>query len=178
MEVWKDVAGYEGLYQVSNLGRVKSILFRNNIVIKAREKILAQRESNSGYFMVGLHKERKVKQHYVHRLVAEAFLYSDPDAIEVNHINGNKHDNRVENLEFCKHSENIKHARKTGLLASAKGAHNKNSKSVAQYDLNMKLLARYASCGEAQRSTGVWAGNVSKAARLGCTAGGYFWKYT
>lgn len=105
-EQWKDVEGYEGLYQVSNMGRVKS--FHHD---KVHGRILKPKEHRDGYLQVDLYRGGKRKTQKIHRLVAEAFLGSRPSPDhEVNHKNGNKLDNRIENLEWVTHSENTTHA--------------------------------------------------------------------
>lgn len=104
MEVWKDIEGYEGLYQVSNLGR-----------IRRDKKIKKPHVDHGGYLTVWLCKHSVQKCLKVHRLVASAFLSNPEGKRTVNHINGVKTDNRVENLEWATHSENINHANKTGL---------------------------------------------------------------
>lgn len=103
-EVWKDIAGYEGLYQVSNLGRVKR---------DGRIKTLSV--DRGGYLYVWLSKHSKMKCLKVHRLVADAFIENPNGKRTVNHIDGNKKNNQVDNLEWATHSENIIHANKTGL---------------------------------------------------------------
>ena len=97
-EIWKDVVGYEGLYKVSNFGRVKS-LPRNGTV--KYEKLLRQKVSKKGYCTVALSKHGKIKYKMVHRLVAEAFLDNPKDLPQVNHKNENKLKNYVDNLEWC-----------------------------------------------------------------------------
>lgn len=108
-EIWKDIKGYERLYQISNYGRVKSLVFNNNICKKKREKILSPTDNGKGYLIIGLRKNGKRKNYYIHRLVAEHFLKNDKNLKEVNHINFNKKNNSVENLEWVTKEKNIKH---------------------------------------------------------------------
>lgn len=119
MEIWKDIKGFEGLYQVSNEGRVKSLIcnhfgrFKN----ESGKRILSQTKCREGYMRVVLVKDGKNYNRCVHRLVLISFCGYDanPDKKQVNHINGKKNDNRLENLEWVTQSENMKHAYKTGL---------------------------------------------------------------
>lgn len=105
-EVWKDVVGYEGAYIVSNHGRVKSIPRRN----RRTELVLSQYISSSGYAMTGLSLDGVFKNRPVHRLVAEAFIPNPLDLPEVNHIDGDKTNNALDNLEWCSTSQNILHS--------------------------------------------------------------------
>ena len=92
MEIWKDIKGYEGLYEVSNQGNIRSL----------KTGKLRKPTNNFGYLRINLCKNNVVKFHMVHRLVAEAFIENnDPNLTQVNHKNENKQDNRVENLEWC-----------------------------------------------------------------------------
>ena len=93
-EIWKDIEGYEGLYKISNMGRVKSIKFN-------KEKILFLQKDKYGYLRVGLRKMGKLKNYFVHRLVAEAFIPNPNNLPIVNHKDENKQNNCVENLEWC-----------------------------------------------------------------------------
>ena len=106
MEIWKDIEDYEGIYQISNLGNVKSLNYRGT----KQERLLKLIPNKIGYINVQLCKNGIVKPFYVHRLVAIAFLNKDNNKNEVNHINMVKTDNRVENLEWCTKSENIIHS--------------------------------------------------------------------
>lgn len=121
-EVWKDIIGYEGLYQVSNFGNVKSL--GNNFTRK--ERLLKLSPQSKGYLTVVLQKNGKRKTTLVHRLVAEYFIPNLDKKLQVNHINGIKTDNRVENLEWVSHRENLDHAIKNNL--TLKGEENPNSK--------------------------------------------------
>ena len=105
MEIWKNIENYENKYQISNFGNVKSLNYRGT----KKEKLLKLVPNKIGYINVQLSKNGIVKPFYVHRLVAIAFLNNVKGKNEVNHINMIKHDNRVENLEWCSKSENIIH---------------------------------------------------------------------
>lgn len=110
METWKDVPNYYGLYQVSDLGRVKSLRFNKELILKLET-------STKNYFICTLYKNKKAKRFYVHQLVSMAFLNHTPNGITlvVNHKNFNRKDNRLENLEVVKNRENTnqKHLKST-----------------------------------------------------------------
>ena len=116
MEIWKPVVGYEGFYEVSSYGRVRSVDHYANTGIRHSKKrfvaghILKLHEKRNGYLAVDLSKENHVTTVAVHRLVAMAFLEKQEHHTQVNHINCDKRDNRVENLEWCTAEENRKHA--------------------------------------------------------------------
>lgn len=115
MEVWKDIVGYEGKYQVSNLGYIKSLeMWTGDKYIK-RDKILRGSLSNNGYLYVSLCKGGKAKKYKVNRLVAQAFIENPYNLPITNHIDGDKTNNCVDNLEWTTQSENLKHAYRTGL---------------------------------------------------------------
>ena len=115
MEEWKDIKGYEGIYQVSNLGRIKSLERIDNSNHKVKGKILKIIPENRGYSVVNLCKDGKCKTYKVHRLVAIAFLENPDNKPQVNHIDGNKKNNSILNLEWVTAEENINHAWDTGL---------------------------------------------------------------
>ncbi|WBK39941.1 HNH endonuclease [PinkBerry-associated phage LS06-2018-MD08] len=129
-EIWKDIKGYEGYYQISNLGRVKSLERKcktNNSYRIKKEKILKGGFTTKRYKHVTLLKNKITKTYQIHRLVAIAFIENLLNKETVNHKNGIKDDNRVENLEWMTYSENIKHAFDTG-LKSLKGENHNQTK--------------------------------------------------
>ena len=124
-EIWTDVEGYEGLYQVSNLGRVKTLSKKHWCASRttskkwyymAKEKVLKGQISNAGYRLVGLTKDLKCKVYSVHRLVAIAFIPNPNMKEQVNHKDGDKLNNNVDNLEWATRSENTIHALRSGLM--------------------------------------------------------------
>lgn len=125
-ESWKDIAGYEGLYRVSDIGnlmRYEKLVtsgVKNRAIKIYPEDILIQTITKQGYKRVRLNKNGKVKNFLIHRLVAMAFIPNPDKKLYVNHINGVKDDNMVENLEWCSSSENQAHAYQTGLKTITK----------------------------------------------------------
>lgn len=109
-EIWKDIQGYEGLYQISNMGNVRSLLFINGKSKIIRKKTLKQNITKHKRCLIHLYKNTIRKAKSVHRLVAEAFLSNQDSLPEVNHIDGNTLNNKVTNLEWCSKSYNSKHA--------------------------------------------------------------------
>ena len=127
VEIWKDIVGYEGLYQVSNLGNVKSIRVypRDKKYVNKNLKPVLQK---IGYYSFTLCRENSKKIFMLHRLISEAFIDNNNNKPCVNHINGIKTDNRIENLEWVTYSENSKHAHDNNLQVSIKGSSHCNSK--------------------------------------------------
>jgi hypothetical protein len=111
-EVWKDISGYEGLYQASNLGRIKRL--KNNLIFK-------NVKNHHGYYHVTLTKNKKQQTKDVHRMIAITFLPKNNNKNYINHKDCNKLNNKIENLEWCTSSENIQHALKNNLIKYRKG---------------------------------------------------------
>lgn len=120
-ETWKDIPGYEGVYMASNLGRIRRMY-------DVGFKILKISFNRKGYCRVSLTKDGKSKGYFSHRLVAYAFIPNPENKPQVNHINGIKDDNRVENLEWNTNIENLRHALINGLSSDNVGTSNSNAK--------------------------------------------------
>jgi hypothetical protein len=171
------IAGYEGLYEVGNDGSVRSvdrIVTRNNpkknihtMVQKGR--VLKRAFYSNGYAFVGLSKEGIIKQYLIHRLVAKAFL-SGNHLLQVNHINGNKKDNRVENLEWCTGQENRIHAIKTG-LQNPFGGNNGYARNI-QLEKNGIILS-FSTQREAAKQIGAKEVTLSAARKYNRNINGY-----
>lgn len=177
LEIWKDIDGYEGLYQVSNLGRVKSLNYKRT----GKEKILKAGKNSDGYLQVGLHKQGEEKKYLVHRLVAQAFIPNPNNLPQVNHINEDKTDNRVEeqytNLEWINNFDNCNHGTRNVRISKA-NINGKISKKVKQYSLEGEFIKEFQSTMEVERQLGFSNGNISS-----CCSGrykqayGFIWKY-
>ena len=167
-EIWKDIKGFEGLYQVSNLGRIKSLKRPYGL----KEKILKPQIDHRGYYRVDLWKQSIGKHYKVHRLVWETFNGSIPEGFQVNHINEIKSDNRLENLNLMTPKENTNWG--TGIERSAK----KRSKVVLQFTLEDILIKEYPSVNQAERETGFANQHIFDCCKgKQKTAYGYKWKY-
>ena len=163
-EIWKDIAGFEGLYQISSWGRVKSLK-------NGKEKILRSGVDGGGYLYVVLYKDRKYKNYKVHRLVANAFIPNPDNLPVINHIDECKTNNFVGNLEWCSYSYN------NSYNCAAKKRGEKLSKQVGQYSLDGELLKVWTSLNEAERN-GFNEGNICSCCKgKRKTHGGFIWKY-
>ena len=130
-EIWKDIEGFEGLYQVSNLGRVKSLVRP----YRRTEKIITATPNTAGYLIVGLRRPGSVKSMLVHRLVMQAFEPIDnSDEMSVNHKDFNITNNRLENLEWCTYEYNLRHSYDTGLFNKAKISGENNHEAKLTWD--------------------------------------------
>lgn len=171
-EIWKSIIGYEGLYEVSNVGRVRSIdriVFQQGRNQKYRGKIMSPYLNNTGYFCVRLSKNNKKRTFTIHRLVATAFIPNPNNYPCVNHKDETPKNNNVENLEWCTNEYNVNYGTATFRRAVKMG------KRVAQYDKNGKLVATFYSVNEAERGTNIKIGDAVKNSNH--TAGGFFWRF-
>jgi hypothetical protein len=159
MEIFKEIKGYENLYQVSNQGRIYGV---------KRGKFLRPLLNNNGYMMVNLCKDNKLKKCLIHRLVANAFIPNPLNLSDVNHRSEIKTDNRVENLEWMSHKENCNYGMKKI----------KVSKKILQFTKDGKFVKEYPSAIEASRQTRISNQSISQCC-LGKThsAGKYIWKF-
>lgn len=178
MEEWRTICGYEGLYQVSNYGKVKSLKYD-------KEKILKFGKKKNGYLFVILCKEGKKKQFLVHRLVVNAFIPNPSSLPCVNHKDENKTNNQVDNLEWCTYQYNIKYGtcqqrkvENTDWKAIGRKNAEKQSKKVYQYSQDGELIKIWQSTMECGRN------GFKQSAVANCCIGyrkshrGYIWSYT
>lgn len=192
-EIWKPIKDYEGLYEISNCGNIRSLSKIVNVsnqynakstrIVKARN---LKPIYNGMYYVVGLSKKSKIKQFFIHRLVAEAFIENNNNYNCVNHINGNKKDNRVENLEWCTKEYNTSVAWKDGLIKISKGRDNKmfgrygananKSKPIYQFDLDMNFIKKWDSQKDVERELGYKQNCISNCA-LGRSKSSYGYKW-
>ena len=167
-EEWRDVVGYEGLYQVSSEGRVKSLKRKGC----KSERILKPIDDGRGYLRVDLYAGGKRKRFKVHRLVCQAFHENPGNKPQVNHINENKTDNRASNLEWATARENSNFGTRNERVAKAR------SKLVGQYAQDGELIKVWPSTMEVERQAGFSNGNISQAANGKYKhAYGFIWKY-
>lgn len=132
MSTFKDIQGYENRYQINRLGKVKSVIFG--------EKLLKGRVDKDGYLRVILYHKGGYKNFLVHRLVAQHFIENANDKCQVNHINGIKLDNRIENLEWVTSKENIAHSFTSNLVPSRKGESSHNHKLTEKEILEIRAI--------------------------------------
>lgn len=158
-EEWKDIEGYEGDYQISNYGRVKSFKRKEPLILSP---ILGRTED---YYFIGLTRDGYKKHYSIDKLVAKAFIANPNNYLEVNHIDENIKNNHASNLEWVTHSQNVRHSIY------------RQSYPIGQYDKNYNLIAKYESVAEASRQTGCARSNIKSAIERNGTCHGYIWKY-
>lgn len=181
-EIWKDIAGFENMYQVSNLGRVKSlprpkpvtVFNKARIKIMTKERIIGGSSEKDGYIQINLRKNGKIKKCRIHRLVAEAFLPHIEGCDVVNHKNGIKNDNRLSNLEWCTGKQNVHHA----MYVLKKNWWKCHEKTVEQYSLEGVFIKRYPSLTKAAKSVGIHYQSLYNCCiGRSKTSGGYVWRF-
>ena len=167
---WLKIDGFNGMYEVSNTGEVRSTVFKNNRYEIKRYKILKQRLSRTGYPCVFLRKDGKTYTKQVSRLVVDAFIPNPKNKAEVNHIDNIKTNNNVSNLEWTTRLENIRHSYKNGFRKN-------NYTEVILFDENKKPLLLFESIKEASKMFGCSRNSVIRCSNNGCrNKSGYFWK--
>jgi hypothetical protein len=153
-EIWKNIPNYEGLYQASNLGRIKSFVLN--------EKILNPSKRNDGYYKICLN----YKSYLLHRVILLTFKPNVSNLPQINHKNGNKNDNRVDNLEWCDQFYNMKHCYEAGLRNKLNqgrlGKFNNKAREVIQYSLNGEYISKYDTIREAAIKLSFNEGNICR----------------
>lgn len=181
-EIWRDIEGYYGYYQVSNFGNVRSLdryLVFNGTISLRKGKVLTQHTEKKGYKVVTLSKDNKQKVYKVHRLVAEAFIQNPDNLPQVNHKDEDKTNNCVYNLEFCTQKYNLNYGTRTERMIQSRNGTTK-PKSVLQFTKNGEFIKEYPSTCEASRQTGINQSNISACCRGHKRyrhAGGFIWKF-
>ena len=177
-EEWRDIKGYEGFYQVNNLGQVKSLDRYVNGRIKGYKRFLTGKiikpvrghKRRSLYLSVNLTINQAQKKYFIHQLVAKAFIPNPNNLPMINHKDENPSNNRVENLEWCDAKYNNNYGTKI----------TKISKAISQYSIDGQFIAEYQSIASAARQTGVDRSGIGKCCRHDKNyshAGGYIWRY-
>lgn len=179
-EIWKDIKGYEGLYQVSNLGNIRSLYKYKGSNKRVLHKII----SNKGYYVISLVKNKRKKQYRVHQLVANAFIINDNNYPVINHIDGNKLNNNVTNLEWCTVSHNNKEAYRIGLskpnrvMLGRKSEKCPNSIPINQYDMNGNFIRRWNCSYDVIRELGLRSNHIANCCKGDRNSfAGYKWSY-
>ena len=191
-EIWKDIEGFEGMYQISNFARVKSLPRKRKFGNQTRiipEIIMKVHAKPSGYKYIKLNDvpRHQITKH-IHRLVAQAFIPNPENKEDVNHIDGNKANNVVTNLEWVTRSENVLHSyRVLGRKCERiKGEGNPRNKPIIQMDLLGNEIKTWCSSAEAERQLGIKESSIRKCLytsinksikRRALTAGGFKWRY-
>ena len=200
-EIWKDIPSYEGKYQISNFGNVKSLHFSGTNT----PHLLKLKNHKDGYKLVGLSNGKSGDKSFfaVHRLVAQAFIPNPENKETVNHIDGNKANNHVDNLEWATFQENMIHSFKTGLrkykytgkshkpnygkryngiykspILGLKGSKHPKHKEVSQYDLDGNFIKKFNSVADACRMYNYFSSAICDCANnKRKSAYGFIWKY-
>lgn len=179
-EIWKDIIDYEGYYQVSNLGRIKSlhriVIDKNNHTKTIKEHYMTGNDNGKGYLTVLLKKDSKGVRKYIHRLVAQAFLPNPDNLPEVNHKDENPYNNIVTNLEWIDYLGNRIYGSRLERLSNSNTIHT----PILQYDLDFNFIAEYKNGSQAAKELGFENQNMAiyKCANKQANSGlGYIWRY-
>lgn len=187
-EIWKDIKGYEGDYQVSNMGNVRSLRFNNNGPDKKGSGVrnLKLILNSVGYYVVSLYKNKILSRHFVHRLVAETFIPNPQNKPCIDHIDTEKTNNAVSNLRWCTIKENINNpisskrrlAKCREQLCGKFGKYSLKHRRIIQYSKDMKIVRVWEAMSDACRELHLDSGCLTKACQgKQKTTGGYYWKY-
>ena len=179
-EIWKPIKGYEGFYEVSNMGRVRSldrfVGARNNKLRLLKGKILSFGDNGHGYKTVNLSKNNNTALKYVHRLVASTYLQNIENLPEVNHIDEKLENNRVDNLEWCTAKYNANYG--TRNERNRKEKIENYGKKVSQYDLKNNFIKSYPSLSKVEEENGFCSTSISKCCKgRQRTSYGYKWRF-
>jgi hypothetical protein len=183
MEKWVDIEGFEGFYQVSDLGRVRSV---DRVVVgrfgdyKAKGRVLAQKDNGYGYLRVVLAKNGRMSNKYVHRLVASTFIGNPLNLEEVNHKDENKSNNKADNLEWCTSSYNINYGERSKKAVETKNRRKSigAERAVLKLSKNGDVLEEYKSVKSAAQKNGVFRANINKCCNGQYSqTGGFMWKF-
>lgn len=182
MEQWREIKGYEGRYEVSDCGNVRSLVFyspkRNEYMKRKYPRLLRQNTTHDGYKRVSLSDKCKMKSFTVHRLVAFAFLPNPNNYPAVNHKDENTANNHVENLEWCSNKYNSNYGTLPQRISTRLYEHHHLAKPVVQMSLNGEVIATFPSTREAARTVGVRCENITRCCKGKYhQAAGYKWKY-
>lgn len=181
-EIWKDIEGYEGYYQVSNFGRVRSVEHVITLHLKngrtkpltVRDRIISQAVLRNGYKIVTLRKALSAKTISVHRIVAKAFVPGYQEGLQVNHKDENKKNNCAWNLEWVTPRENVVYS----LSRSRRMINSPRIRPVIQMTMDGKIVKRWESINEAYRELGLHRGCIREACKdKNRTSGGYRWRF-
>lgn len=164
-EIWRDIDGYKGLYQISNKGRVKSLKW-------GKERILRPWINSSGYYCIILCNNGVIKRFQLHRLVAQAFIPNLNNLSEVNHKDENKLNNCVENLEWIRHMDNCNYGSRNERIGASQ------SKPILQYSKSGDFIREWKSASEVERVLRINNGTINSCCRGRYkSAGGFVWQY-